>query len=85
MPERGHRHADLLVLGRAVRRTREQRGMSADDLAGAIDVGRQRIDALESGRLDPTYALLLAVAEGLGTEPSALVTLAEQLEEANGR
>jgi len=59
--------------------------MSADDLAGAIDVGRQRIDALESGRLDPTYALLLAVAEGLGTEPSALVTLAEQLEEANGR
>jgi transcriptional regulator with XRE-family HTH domain len=84
LPERGHRHADLLLLGRAVRRMREQRSMSADDLAGAIDVGRQRIDALETGRLDPTYALLLAVAEGLGTEPSTLVTLAEQLG-ANGR
>jgi transcriptional regulator with XRE-family HTH domain len=57
--------------------------MSADELAGAIDIRRQRIDALETGQLDPTYELLLAVAEGLGIEPSALVTLAERLKESN--
>lgn len=79
MPESGHRDADLLVLGRAVRRMREQRGMSADELAGATSMGRERVDALETGRLDPTYELLLALAEGLGTQPSALVILAEQL------
>jgi transcriptional regulator with XRE-family HTH domain len=62
---------------------REQRGMSVDELAGAIDMRRQRIEALETGHLDPTYELLLAVAEGLGIQPSALVTLAEQLKEAN--
>jgi transcriptional regulator with XRE-family HTH domain len=62
---------------------REQRGMSLDELAGAIDMRRQRIEALENGHLDPTYELLLAVAEGLGIQPSALVTLAEQLKEAN--
>jgi transcriptional regulator with XRE-family HTH domain len=62
---------------------REQRGMSADELAGAIDMRRQRIEALETGHLDPTYELLLALAEGLGIQPSALVTLAEQLKEAN--
>lgn len=62
---------------------REQRGMSAGELAGAIDIPRQRIDALETGQLDPTYELLLAVAEGLGTQPSALVALAEQLKESN--
>jgi transcriptional regulator with XRE-family HTH domain len=62
---------------------REQRGMSADELAGATGIGRARLDALESGRLDPTYELLLALAEGLGIQPSALVTLAEQLKRTN--
>jgi transcriptional regulator with XRE-family HTH domain len=62
---------------------REQRGMSADELAGAIDMRRERIEALETGHLDPTYELLLALAEGLGMQPSALVTVAEQLKESN--
>lgn len=62
---------------------REQQSMSADELADAIEIRRQRIDALETGHLDPTYELLLAVAEGLGVQPSALVTLAEQLGESN--
>lgn len=83
MPESGHRDANLLILGQAVRRMREQRGMSADELAGATGISPQRIDALETGRLDPTYALLLALSEGLGIEPSALVTLAEELKDAN--
>jgi transcriptional regulator with XRE-family HTH domain len=83
VPDSKHRDADLLVLGQAVRRMREQRGMSADELAGAIGMSPQRIDALETGRLDPTYELLLALAEGLGIQPSALMTFAEQLKESN--
>lgn len=83
MSESGHRDANLFPLGRAVRRMREQRGMSADELAKAIDMPRQRIDALETGQLNPTYELLLAIADGLGIQPSALVTLAEQLRESN--
>lgn len=83
MPERRHKDADLLVLGRAIRRMRERQGMSADELAGATGMNRQRIDALETGHLDPTYELLLALADGIGIQPSALVTLAEQLKESN--
>jgi transcriptional regulator with XRE-family HTH domain len=83
LPESGHRDADLPVLGRAIRQMREQRGMSADELAGATSIGRERVDALETGRLDPTYELLLALAEGLGIQPSALVILAEQLKRTN--
>jgi transcriptional regulator with XRE-family HTH domain len=83
LPGSGHRDADLLVLGRALRRMREQRGTSADELAGATSIDRERIDALESGRLDPTYELLLALAEGLGVQPSALVIFAEQLKRTN--
>jgi transcriptional regulator with XRE-family HTH domain len=84
LPVIGHGDADLTVLGRAVRRRREQRGMSAEELAGATGMTRQRIDELETGHLDPTYELLLALAEGLGIQPSALVTLAEQIKESNG-
>jgi len=83
LPESGHTDADLLVLGRAVRLMRERRGISADELAAAAGMHRPRVDALETGQLDPTYELLLALADGLGVEPSALVILAEQLKESN--
>jgi transcriptional regulator with XRE-family HTH domain len=83
LPESGHRDADLHVLGRAVRRMREQRGMSAEELARATGISRQRIAALERGALDPTYDLLLRLTEGLGIQPSTLVTLAERLKGAD--
>lgn len=84
LSESGYRDADLVLLGRAVRRMREQRGMSVDELASVTGTHRTRVEALETGRLNPGYDLLLAVAEGLEIQPSALVTLAEQLGEATG-
>jgi DNA-binding XRE family transcriptional regulator len=77
--ENPHGAPELSVLGRAVRLTRERRNLSTDELARAIAIPRENIAALESGCLDPTYELLVAIAEGLGTQPSALVLLAEQL------
>lgn len=71
---------DLLTLGRAVKLMREQRGMSAGELAETSGILRERIDALEAGQLDPTYELLVEIADSLGTRPSALVILAEQLD-----
>jgi HTH-type transcriptional regulator, competence development regulator len=83
VPDSGHTaengEAHLLALGRALRQLREQRRMSPAELAGAAGVERGRIDALEAGRLDPGYELLLALAGALGVEPSALVLLAERL------
>jgi transcriptional regulator with XRE-family HTH domain len=75
-----YKEPNLLILGRAVKLMREQRGMSADELADASGVLRERIGALEAGQLDPTYELLLEIADGLGTQPSALVILAERLD-----
>jgi transcriptional regulator with XRE-family HTH domain len=62
---------------------REQRGMSPGELADAIGMARQRIDAIEAGHLDPAYDVLLTLAEGLRAQPSALVALAEQLRESS--
>jgi transcriptional regulator with XRE-family HTH domain len=70
---------DLITLGRAVTLMRQQRGMAADELADAGGLPRERIAALEAGELDPTYELLLKVADGLGTQPSELVIFAERL------
>lgn len=58
---------------------REQTGMSAGELAEASGVGRERLCALEAGQLDPTYELLVEIADSLGAQPSELVILAERL------
>jgi transcriptional regulator with XRE-family HTH domain len=63
---------------------RERRGTSVEELADATGMPRKRVEALETGQFDPSYELLLALADGLGVQPSALVTLAEQLKDANG-
>ncbi len=52
--------------------------MSVQQLAQASMVGAATIEAVETGRLDPEYDLLLALADGLGVGPGTLVTRAEQ-------
>jgi transcriptional regulator with XRE-family HTH domain len=79
LPESRHRDANLVALGLAIRQMRELRGMSTDELADAGGISRRSISALERGKIDPTYELLLAVADGLHAQPSTLVALAEQL------
>jgi transcriptional regulator with XRE-family HTH domain len=69
----------LLALGLAVAQIREERGTSAEQLATATGAGLAHVQALEAGRLDPTYELLLMLAEGLGVRASAFVIRAEAL------
>jgi transcriptional regulator with XRE-family HTH domain len=67
------------MLGRAIQEIRRERGVGAENLAAATGVDRRRLHELESGRLNPRYELLLALAEGLGVPASAFVIRAEQL------
>ena len=57
--------------------------MSADDLAKASGIRREHLDALETGQLDPTYELLVKIADSLGAQPSELVVLTERLDTSN--
>jgi transcriptional regulator with XRE-family HTH domain len=70
---------DLGFLGQGVRQVREQRNVSPSELATTSGVELQQIVALEAGQLDPTYELLLTLAEGLGVRASAFVIRAEEL------
>jgi transcriptional regulator with XRE-family HTH domain len=70
----------LLLLGAAFREIREQHGLGLGELADATGVGRARIAALEAGRLDADFELLLTLAEGLGVCVSAFFVRAEELD-----
>ncbi|QVM86239.1 helix-turn-helix transcriptional regulator [Novosphingobium decolorationis] len=42
---------------------RAERGWSQQDLAGKLDVSRQSINAIETGRYDPSLPLAFRIAE----------------------
>ncbi|HWA31291.1 MAG TPA: helix-turn-helix transcriptional regulator [Rhizomicrobium sp.] len=42
---------------------RAQRGMTQGDLADALNVSRQTVNALETGRYDPSLPLAFAIAK----------------------
>jgi transcriptional regulator with XRE-family HTH domain len=75
--DRPHRQ-ELLILGEAIRAVRERHGLSAGGLATAAGVSPARLAALEAGRLDPDFELLLALAEAIGVRPSAFFVTAER-------
>jgi transcriptional regulator with XRE-family HTH domain len=70
---------ELARLGQAIRELREQRGLSQSELEATVGVGGRRIQALEDGRLDPDYVLLVRLAKALGVRPGALLLRAEAL------
>ena len=53
---------ELIAFGRAVRRLRDERNLSAGELAAAAGLAPGRLAAIEAGRLDPHYDVLLALA-----------------------
>jgi transcriptional regulator with XRE-family HTH domain len=73
------RQHELVILGKAMQAVREQHSLSARDLAAAAGVAEAQINALEDGRLDPDFELLLVLAERMGIRPSAFFLRAEEL------
>ena len=79
MPRLTRKNDDVTLLGQALRELREERRLSQGELAAASGVEGRRIRALEDGRLDPDYVMLLALAKALGVRAGALVIRAEKL------
>jgi len=49
-----------------IRELRQERGVTQEDLAGALDVSRQTIISLESGRYNPSITLAFKIASYFG-------------------
>ena len=63
-----------MTLGEQIKRAREERRLTQEQLAEAMEISRQAVSKWESGASDPSTANLLALAELYG------VTVQELLE-----
>lgn len=64
----------LQAFGRAVRRLRQERGMTQAELAVRLNLGRTSITNLEKGQQSPPLSMLPDIASALGVDPLLLVT-----------
>lgn len=66
--------AILLTFGAEVRRRREARGMSQEELAHAAHLHRTYIGSVERGERNVSLRNIHAIANGLGCAPRDLLT-----------
>ena len=73
------------AFGLAVRKEREDRGLSQERLGEISELHRNYIGGVERGELNPTLRTFRRIAAGLGISASALVARAELIvAEASG-
>ncbi len=65
-------------LGRAVRELRVRRGLSQEALGERSGLHRNYVGAIERGEINPTFRVLMKLAEGLGFELSEVIQLWEE-------
>jgi transcriptional regulator with XRE-family HTH domain len=65
--------AELARFGKRFRQVRELRRVSVPELAARAGIEASQISDLEAGRLDPTYDVMIALAQGMGVRPSAFI------------
>jgi ribosome-binding protein aMBF1 (putative translation factor) len=66
----GHGEDPRVMLGRIVYRQRMQLGISQEDLADQVSLDRTYISGIERGIRNPTFLVLLRLAEVLRVPPS---------------
>lgn len=64
----------LVELGLAVKRIREEKGLSQTQLANSIGKDQPSVNRLEKGNINPSYVYLLEICEGLEIEIKDLLS-----------
>jgi transcriptional regulator with XRE-family HTH domain len=59
---------ELLQLGKAIRRFREERGYSQDKFAYEVNLGRSYYGSLERGEINPSILTLIKITRALDIE-----------------
>src|SRR5690349_6777518 len=61
--QQAHRRRRWLLMENRLRLLRAERNWSQQDLAGRLEVSRQSINAIETGKYDPSLPLAFRIAE----------------------
>lgn len=62
-----------VLVGKNVKRYREQKGISQEELAFQSELHRTYVSGVERGIRNPTVAIVGRLAEALGVKPSKLL------------
>ena len=62
----------LVEVGDKIRRIREQKGLSQDDVVKRCDVTKGNLSMIENGNKDFFFTTLLEIAKGLGIDVKEL-------------
>ena len=68
-----------VAFGLAVRRLREERGISQEELGQLTGLHRNHVGQIERAELNPTLKSIDLIAKALTIEPSELIGRAEKL------
>ena len=79
MAKRDPTAAYLKAFGAALRAMREECGLSQEGLGFEADVDRTYVSGVERGIRNPTIAVILRQARGLGVKPGDLVSQADRV------
>lgn len=75
------RSPEHAALGEAIKKLREDAGLSQEALADASDLHLTHIGGMERGVRNPSYATLLRLAAALGVRLGRLATLADRIQD----
>jgi transcriptional regulator with XRE-family HTH domain len=80
MPSRRASPTPQRALGRAIRETRTERGLSQEQVA--LDAGMEPswLSHIESGRRNPSWGTIQRIAQALGVRVSSLALRAEEID-----
>jgi transcriptional regulator with XRE-family HTH domain len=70
------------AFGQAIRRLREERGISQEAFALKCGIDRSHYGGMERGERNPSLTTVYKIADTLGISPSEIHARAEQLEDA---
>ena len=73
MTRRENRRPEAQLFGAALRRVREQRGLSQDRLCEVAGLSQRYLSALERGENSPTLTVILQLCDALDVSPSKLL------------
>lgn len=71
---------DPVLVGRAIAKARQEKGITQEVLSGLADIGRTHLSAIERGERKPTLETLWRLALALDIRPSQLVAHIEEEE-----
>lgn len=69
---------DSYLVGKAISKARQNKGITQEVLSGLADIGRTHLSAIERGERKPTLETLWRIAMALDMRPSELVGKIEQ-------